>query len=111
MVEAKQLIFIEGEGPEQLVSIQGEPELREDMPRNANGNADLRYRYYIHGWSAILRVRFAPSRITQESVIALIDAAGRGGVGDWRPSAPKSYTGTYGTFRVDEGKGARRIKK
>ena len=104
MVEAKQLIFIEGEGPEQLVKITGEKELREDTPRNANGNADLRYRYYIHGWSAVLRVRYTPARITKESVIALVDAAGRGGVCDWRPSAPKSYTGTFGTFRVDDSK-------
>lgn len=101
MVEAKQLLFIEGEGPEQLVRITGEKELREDTPRNANGNADLRYRYYVNSWSAVLRVRYTPARITRESVVALIDAAGRGGVGDWRPSAPKSMTGTYGTFRVD----------
>jgi hypothetical protein len=101
MVEAKQLIFIEGEGPEQLVPIDGEKELNESLPRNANGNADLRYRYFIHNWSAVLRVRFVPARITKESVIALVDAAGRGGVGDWRPSAPKSTTGTFGTWRVD----------
>ena len=104
MVEAKQLIFIEGEGPEQLVEIKGRKELREDMPRNANGNADLRYRYYIHDWTTTISVRYVPSRITRESVIALVDAAGRGGVCDWRPSAPKSYTGTYGTFRVDQQK-------
>ena len=102
MVEAKQLLFIEGSGPEQLVVIKGEKEMREDTPRNANGNADLRYRYYIHGWSAQLRVRYTPARITKESVIALIDAGGRGGVGDWRPSSPKSYTGTFGTFRVND---------
>lgn len=101
LVEAKQLIFVEGTGPEQLIEIKGTKELREDMPRNANGNADLRYRYYIHGWSAVLRVRFTPARITRESVIALLDGGGRGGVGDWRPSAPKSLTGTYGTYRVD----------
>ena len=101
MTEAKQLLFVEGEGPEQLVRIRGDKELREDMPRNANGNADLRYRYYIHEWSGVLRVRYVTSRISRESVIALADAAGRGGCGDWRPSAPKSYTGTYGTWRVD----------
>jgi len=110
MVEAKQLIFVEGDGPEQLVKIQGAKELREDTPRNANGNADLRYRYYINDWSAVLRVRYTPARITKESVVALIDAGGRGGVGDWRPSAPKSYTGTYGTFRVDTEKEVRDVR-
>lgn len=110
MVEAKQLIFIEGAGPEQLVEITGKKELREDTPRNANGNADLRYRYYIHGWTAVLRVRYTAARITKESVIALVDAGGRGGVGDWRPSAPKSYTGTYGTFRVDQSREVKDIE-
>ena len=110
MVEAKQLLFIEGEGPEQLVKVTGRKELREDTPRNANGNADLRYRYYIHEWTATLRVRYTPARITKESVIALVDAGGRGGVGDWRPSAPKSYTGTYGTYRVDTTKGVRDVR-
>ena len=32
---------------------------------------------------------------------ALVDAAGIGGVGEWRPTSPKSATGSYGTFRVD----------
>ena len=102
MVEAKQLVFVEGDGPEQLIPIKGSKELHEDLPRNANGNADLRYRYYICDWSTTLRVRYVPARISRESIVALIDAAGRGGVGDWRPSAPKSYTGTFGTFRVDD---------
>jgi hypothetical protein len=110
MVEAKQLLFVEGEGPEQLVRISGKKDLHEDMPRNANGNADLRYRYYVQDWAAVLRIRYTPSRITRESVIALVDAAGRGGVGDWRPSAPKSYTGTFGTWRVDQNKEVRDVE-
>lgn len=109
MVEARQLIFVEGEGPNQLVEIEGEKELHEDLPRNANGNADLRYRYYINGWRAVLRVRFVPERIGRESIIALVDAAGRGGCGDWRPSSPKSKTGTYGTWRVDETREVRSV--
>jgi len=104
MVEAKQLIFVQGEGLEQLVAIQGEPVLREDTVRNASGTADLRYRYAFTDWSATLRIRFVPNLISASSIIALVDAAGRGGVGDWRPSAPKSYTGTFGTWRVDEEK-------
>jgi len=110
MVEAKQLLFVEGEGTEQLVPIGGEKEgPHEDLPRNTNGNPDLRYRYYIIEWSATLRVRYTPSRITRESVINLVDASGRGGVCDWRPSAPKSMTGTYGTYRVDERKEVRDV--
>ena len=64
------------------------------------GVADLRYRYSFFPWSADLRIRFLPSVLTQDSVLALLDAAGYGGVGDWRPSAPKSATGTFGQFEV-----------
>lgn len=102
MTEAKQLIFVEGEGPEQLVRIKGKKELREDMVRIAMGTADLRYRYCIYDWSAVLSVRFVAVTISTESVLNLVDAAGRGGIGDWRPSSPKSCTGTYGTWRVDD---------
>ena len=100
MVEAKQLIFVVGEGPEQLVPIEGEPVLREDTPRNSNGSADLRYRYALRNWKATLVIRFIASSISASSVVTLVDAAGRGGVGDWRPSSPKSSTGTFGTWRV-----------
>lgn len=106
MVEAKQMFFVIGEPDEssgdQLVPITGTKLLREDTPRNSNGNADLRYRYAISDWRAVLKVIFVPDIITPNSIISLVDAAGRGGVGDWRPSAPKSYTGTFGTWRVDE---------
>jgi hypothetical protein len=102
MVDAKQMLFVVGDGPDQLIAVHGEQELREDTPRNATGVADLRYRYQYFPWRATLVVRFMPSMITPASVVALVDAGGRGGVGDWRPSAPKSKTGTYGTYRVVE---------
>lgn len=100
MTEAKLMIFVEGEGPEQLVEIEGDPVLREDTPRNSGGGADLRYRYAFCNWRATLKIRYVPSSITAGSILTLVDAAGRGGVGDWRPSAPKSSTGTFGTWRV-----------
>ena len=101
MVQAKSSLFVLGEGQDQLVRIiTGEPTLREDTPRNANGNADLRYRYSLWPWSAVIEVEYLSTFINEASVIALLDAAGDGGVGDWRPSAPKSHTGTFGRFRV-----------
>jgi hypothetical protein len=100
MTSAKQLVYVEGEGPDQLVEIQGERHLREDTPRNANGTADLRYRYAFFPWRAELRIRFLPHLIDPDSVLTLLDAGGRGGVGDWRPSSPRSSTGTFGQFRV-----------
>jgi len=100
MTAAKLLFYVEGEGPDQLVAIKGDPIMRTDTPRNATGVADLRYRYSFYPWAATLTVRFLPSVITQDSVLSLLDAAGYGGVGDWRPSAPKSATGTFGQFGV-----------
>ena len=101
MTQAKQLFYVEGEGAQQLVALEGDPEMREDTPRNSGGVADLRYRMQFWPWAATLRIRYLPTMIDTGSVLALLDAGGRGGVGDWRPSAPKSATGTYGQFRVD----------
>lgn len=100
MTALKTALFIEGEGDEQLVPIEGDMKLREDTPRNATGVADLRYRYQFYPWTATLTVVYVPSMIDDTSVINLIDAGGNGGVGDWRPSAPKSHTGTYGRYEV-----------
>lgn len=101
IVQVKQSVFVHGEGRDQLVPIEGDMEMREDMPRNANGNADLRYRYSIWPWRAVLRVEFKASYLTESAVIALVDASGDGGVGDWRPSAPNSKTGTFGRYCVE----------
>lgn len=100
MASLKAALFVHGEGEEQLVPILGDMTLREDTPRNSGGTADLRYRYSFWPWSAVLRVEFLPTLIDAESVINLIDAGGNGGVGDWRPSAPKSMTGTFGRYEV-----------
>lgn len=102
MASLKSAIFVEGEGDDQLVRIFGDMTLREDTPRNANGVADLRYRYAFFPWSASLTVTFLPTFLDDASVFALVDAAGNGGVGDWRPSAPRSQTGTFGRFAVAE---------
>lgn len=100
MASLKAALFVTGEGDDQLVPIDGEMTMREDTPRNSGGTADLRYRYAFFPWSAILQVTFIPSLIDLESVVNLVDAGGNGGVGDWRPSAPKSLTGTFGRYEV-----------
>jgi hypothetical protein len=100
LVETKQLIFVEGEGPDQLVPIEGDWYVREDTPRIGQGTTDLRYRPCFPEWSATLRVTFVPMKIDLESVVNLTNAGGLGGVGEWRPSAPKSLTGTFGRFGV-----------
>lgn len=101
LVMLKTMVRVEGEGHDQLVPITyGEVVMREDTPRNASGVADLRYRAQFWPWSATLRVSVIKGQVDIESVFALVDAAGVGGVGEWRPSAPKSLTGSYGTFEV-----------
>lgn len=105
MTLLRRVVFVEGEGqPDRLVRIDSpeDPILREDTPRNSGGVADLRYRYMFDPWSALLKVRFMPSVLPPDSVYNLVDAAGRGGIGDWRPGSPKSNTGSYGTFRIDD---------
>jgi len=105
MVEAKVLFFVEGEvrDTDQYVSFsyKGEPVLREDTPRIDNGRStDLRYRFAFYPWWTALTIRYLSNNISEASIGSLVDAAGNGGVGDWRPSAPKSSTGTFGTFRI-----------
>lgn len=100
MTALKAAVFVHGDGPDQLVPVYGEMTLREDTPRNATGVADLRYRYSFWPWRATLQIEYLTALVDKESVVALVDAAGNGGVGDWRPSAPKSLTGTFGRFRV-----------
>jgi hypothetical protein len=102
-VQLKQTIIVVGEtvGQEQLVPIEfGTVTMREDTPRNASGVADLRYRAQFWPWSAVLRVRTIGGQFDEESILTLVDAAGNGGVGEWRPTSPKSATGTYGCFEV-----------
>lgn len=100
-VSLKQMVRVTGEGVEQLVPLDfGEVSMREDTPRNASGVADLRYRAQYWPWSATLHVVTIAGQFDTESILALVDAAGVGGVGEWRPTAPKSATGSFGTFEV-----------
>ena len=103
MTAIKSAVFVDGiqnSHGEVLVPIIGEPHMREDMVRLGQGQADLRYRAGFWPWRAVLPITFVSSAITPEQVVALVDAAGLGGVGEWRPSAPKSATGSFGRFRV-----------
>lgn len=107
MTTAKRAFYVIGEGPEQLVPIIGEGTIREDMVRNATGVADIRYRMAFWPWAAELRVSFITRLLDQASVINLVDAAGQCGVCEWRPSSPKSSSGTYGMFQLDESRPVR----
>lgn len=102
MTELRACIQVVGSGPEQLIRIESEsdPRMREDAVRVGMGTADLRYRAEYTEWNAMLKINFVPSMISAESVFALVDAAGLGGIGEWRPS--KAKTGIFGTFAVGD---------
>lgn len=95
----KALVVI-GEGADQLVALDVAPTMREDAVRIAMGTTDLRYRPMYWPWHATLEIEFVASVLSPTTIFHLVDAGGLGGVGEWRPSAPKSKTGSYGRFRV-----------
>jgi hypothetical protein len=115
----KQAIFVKGEGTDMLVPILSDvtdefdhmiedpkyavPQMRSDHVRNETGVADIRFRPEYSPWAAKLQVVYITNMLTPESVLALVDAAGNVGAGEWRPASKESKTGTYGTFMVPVG--------
>lgn len=81
----------------QLARLIGPPPvMREDMVRVGMGTADIRYRAEYRDWSAVLRIQFVPNLIDLGSVVALVDAGGTNGIGEWRPEK----NGSFGTYEV-----------
>lgn len=104
MTEIRQFLFFKGRytsgDPQQLIEIEGTPEMREDVVRlgGVGRSADLRYRPQFTEWSTTLEVTFVKSSLSQDSVLSLIDAGGLGvGVGEWRPER----NGSFGTYQID----------
>jgi hypothetical protein len=106
MTLAKRLfrVLADGRSSQQnveLVRIFGEPRMREDMVRLESGVADIRYRAEYPEWSAILDVEFNAAVISATQLVNLIALAGYSeGICEWRPSAPKSATGSYGCWKT-----------
>ena len=97
MAALKPVLYVPADDPAAgLVAINGTARPREDMVRVGMGTADIRYRAEYPDWSAIVRVTFTPHMIDAASVVALVDAGGRVGVGEWRPEKG----GIYGTYSV-----------
>jgi len=86
------LVFIEG----------GEPECTESLVRNDNGSADIRIRPMWRDWGAKVTLEFDADMITPESVVNLLDRAGRQvGIGEGRPFSKNSVGQGWGTFTVE----------
>ncbi len=75
---------------------------RIDHPRRSGRNStpDTRHRPEFIDWSCELILQYDMNQITPDQIINLINQAGFStGIGDWRPSSPKS-SGTHGMFKV-----------
>jgi len=81
----------------EYVTINGRPEMREDMVRIGMGVADIRFRGEFKEWSTVLEVAYNAAVVSPEQVAYLFQLAGFAvGVGEWRPERD----GDKGTFRV-----------
>lgn len=86
----------------ELVTIEGEPAMREDTVRVGMGTADLRYRPEFPSWAVNLHVRLNTRAITLEQLTHLFNQAGFSvGVGEWRPEK-KGRNGMFHVTRVEE---------
>lgn len=90
--------------------VPAEPTMRQDYARNETGVADIRFRPQYEPWSAVIPVVYVKNILTLDSVVALVDAAGIGGVGEWRPASKKSHTGQLGTWQVPDDAQVREIE-
>jgi hypothetical protein len=101
MAELKPMLYIHGQGAEQLVRLTcSDPIMRED-PVRVGMTTDLRYRAQYDEWAALLDIEFPAGRLSLDSVISLVQAGGMGGVGEWRPSGKTGAGGPYGRYTVD----------
>jgi hypothetical protein len=75
---------------------------RVDYPRQSGMTKapDIRHRPEFIDWECTLHIQYDANQITPDQVFNLVNQAGfSSGVGDWRPSAPKS-SGTHGMFEI-----------
>lgn len=109
MTKAKMSVFVipdgfdRDEGTPLVRIISDEPPRKtESLVRNDNGSADIRIRPMWPKWGANVTVEFDADMITAESVVNLLDRAGRQvGIGEGRPFSKNSVGQGWGTFTVE----------
>lgn len=108
MTRAKMSVFVVADGYDAddgtpLVKIDApEPECTEMLVRNDDGSADIRIRPMWREWAANVTLEFDADMITPESVVNLLDRAGRQvGIGEGRPFSKNSVGQGWGTFTVE----------
>lgn len=107
MTRAKMSVFVipdgfdADDGTPLVKLLAGAPERMESLVRNDNGGADIRVRAMWREWQADVTVEFDADMITAESVLNLLDRAGRQvGIGEGRPFSKNSVGQGWGTFIV-----------
>jgi hypothetical protein len=108
MTRAKMSVFVLPDGFDKddgtpLVRLHSPkpPERMESLVRPENGGADIRIRPMWRDWYCDVSLEFDADMITAESVVNLLDRAGRQvGVGEGRPFSKNSVGQGWGTFQV-----------
>jgi hypothetical protein len=108
MTTAKMSVFVLPDGfdaeegtPLVRLIAKDKPERSELPVRNANGGIDIRIRPMWREWGAKVTVEFDADMISAESVVNLLDRAGRQvGIGEGRPFSKNSTGQGWGTFTV-----------
>ena len=108
MVAAKQLFYVEGidrnDDGEELVKLDGEPEMNEAMVRVGMGKADIRYRAMFRKWACTITILHDADLITAEQIVNLLSRAGfHGGVGERRGQKEGNSFGRFSVDIVTEG--------
>ncbi len=84
MTESRQMFRVLGDDGE-LVTIKGQPSMREDMVRLQGKVPDIRYRGEFKDWEAELTIQYNADLISEEQLANLFEMAGFSvGVGEWR---------------------------
>lgn len=100
-VLARRAFHITGD---ELVKIDGVPQMRTDRVTIGMGTTDIRYRAEFKQWSANIPVVFNEGVISLEQLINLFSIAGFGvGIGEWRPER-NGVHGTWVVLEAAEGK-------
>ena len=109
MTRAKMSVFVIADGLDvedgtALVRIlsPSAPERLESSVRNDNGSVDIRIRPMWREWYAKVTLEFDADMITADSVVNLLDRAGRQvGIGEGRPFSKGSCGQGWGTFAIE----------
>lgn len=106
MTAVKQAIFIRADGRAAdgtpLVRIHGQAERFSNMCRTTTGVAYPRHRPIYKDWRCVLQLEVNEHILSRDAAVNLVSLAGfTCGLGEWRPTSPKSRTGDNGRFELD----------